>query len=135
MTDTESANITLIREYLSALELCESAQALTRFFTPDVRQIELPNMLNPSGGESDLITLLQRVEQGRRVVGRQKYTVRNVLAQGNQVAVEAHWTGVLSIPFGTFAAGATMTAYFAMFFEFENGRIRLQRNYDCFQPW
>jgi hypothetical protein len=135
MTDAESPNITLIREYLSALELCESAQALSRFFTPDVRQIELPNMLNPSGGESDLITLLQRVEQGRRVVGRQKYTVRNALAQGNQVAVEAHWTGVLSIPFGTFAAGATMTAHFAMFFEFENGRIRLQRNYNCFQAW
>jgi limonene-1,2-epoxide hydrolase len=133
MTDAESANLTLIREYLSALEICESAQALTRFFTPDVRQIELPNMLNP--GESDLLTLLQRFEQGRRVVGRQKYIIQNALAQGNQVAVEAHWTGVLSTPLGSFAAGATMTAYFAMFFEFENGRIRLQRNYDCFLPW
>jgi hypothetical protein len=135
MTDAESANLTLIREYLSALEICESAQALTRFFTPDVRQIELPNMLNPGGGESDLLTLLQRFEQGRRVVGRQKYIIQNALAQGNQVAVEAHWTGVMSIPLGSFAAGATMTAYFAMFFEFENGRIRLQRNYDCFLPW
>jgi hypothetical protein len=39
------------------------------------------------------------------------------------------------VPLGTLAAGAAMTAHFAMFFELSEGRIALQRNYDCFEPW
>ena len=134
MTEPESANITLIREYLAAIETGEIGSA-TRFFTPDVRQIELPNKLSPNGGESDLPAMLKRAEQGKKVIRRQKYTIVNALAQGDRVAVEARWEGVLAIPFGSLEAGATMVAHFAMFFEFENGRIRLQRNYDCFEPW
>jgi ketosteroid isomerase-like protein len=36
---------------------------------------------------------------------------------------------------GTLAEGAEMKAHFAMFFEFREGKIRLQRNYDCFEAW
>ena len=35
----------------------------------------------------------------------------------------------------TESTGASMKAHFAMFFEFREGRIALQRNYDCFEPW
>ena len=31
--------------------------------------------------------------------------------------------------------GTTMRARFAIFFEFRNGQIARQRNYDCFDPW
>jgi hypothetical protein len=41
----------------------------------------------------------------------------------------------LAVPLGELAAGASMRAHFAMFFELEDGRIRRQRNYDCFEPW
>jgi ketosteroid isomerase-like protein len=51
------------------------------------------------------------------------------------VAAEAIWTGVLAIRLGTLAEGAEMKAHFAMFFEFREGKIRLQRNYDCFEAW
>jgi ketosteroid isomerase-like protein len=33
------------------------------------------------------------------------------------------------------AAGGEMRAYFAVFFEFRDGKIVAQRNYDCFDPW
>jgi ketosteroid isomerase-like protein len=42
---------------------------------------------------------------------------------------------VLAIPIGTLAPGDRMKAHFAMFFEFRDGRIALQRNYDCFEAW
>jgi len=134
MTEAESANIALIRDYLAAIESGEIGNA-TRFFTPAIRQIELPNKLNPNGGESDLPTMLERAEQGKKVIRQQKYAIVTALAQGDRVALEARWEGVLAIPFGSLDAGATMVAHFAMFFEFVNGRIRLQRNYDCFEPW
>jgi len=134
MTETESANVALIREYLAAIESGEIGNA-TRFFTPDVRQIELPNKLNPNGSESDLPTMLKRAEQGKKGIRQQKYTIVTALTQGDRVAVEARWEGVLAIPFRSLDAGTAMVAHFAMFFEFENGRIHLQRNYDCFESW
>jgi ketosteroid isomerase-like protein len=135
MREVESANLAIIREYLAAIENGTVGEVLNRRFAPDCRQIELPNRLNPNGGESDLETIRRRGEQGKKLLRQQNYTVVNEVAQGNRVAVEAKWTGVLAVPFGTLEAGATMVAHFAMFFEFEDGRIRLQKNYDCFEAW
>ena len=135
MTDVEAANIATVREYLAAIEKGTAGELLERIFTSEMRQIELPNRLNPKGGESDLETMRRRGEQGKKLLRQQSYRIVSEVAQGNRVAVEAKWTGVLAVPFGTLEAGATMVAYFAMFFEFENGRIRLQKNYDCFEAW
>jgi ketosteroid isomerase-like protein len=49
--------------------------------------------------------------------------------------VEVLWTGILAVPFGALTSGSEMKAHLAMFFEFRDGRIALQRNYDCFEAW
>lgn len=64
----------------------------------------------------------------------QRYDVRSVAAQQDRVAVEAAWSGTLSVTFDGLAEGDTMRARFAMFFEMIDGRIKVQRNYDCFEP-
>jgi ketosteroid isomerase-like protein len=135
MTDQENKHIALVREYLAALANGESGEALGRFFTPDALQIELPNRLNPTGGKSDLATLVQRSEQGKKLLQSQSYTITSAIASHERAAVEAEWRATLAVPLGTLAAGAEMKAYFAMFFEFRDGRIAIQRNYDCFEPW
>src|SRR5262245_47455827 len=135
MTGPEATNLTTIRTYLEALESGAVGEALARFFTPDARQVELPNRLNQNGGVSDLHTLLRRAEQGQKLLRGQRYEVQSELAQAQRVAIEAIWTGTLAVPLGALAAGATMKAHFAMFFELRDGRICLQRNYDCFEPW
>ena len=135
MTFEEQRNVALVREYLSALQAGETGEALRRFFTEDVLQIELPNRLNPKGQESDLIGMLERSVRGSKVLLRQTYEIVSEVAQGNRVAVEAVWTGVLTVPFGSLPAGQEMKAHFAIFFQFHDGKIQLQRNYDCFLPW
>jgi ketosteroid isomerase-like protein len=135
MTPTETSNLATVRAYLDALASGAAGNALARFFTADALQIELPNKLNPQGGRSDLPTLLARAEQGRKLMQRQSYEIRSELAHGERVAIEARWSGVLAVPLGTLAAGATLSAHFAMFFELVDGRIAVQRNYDCFEPW
>lgn len=135
MTSLESANLATVRSYLTALESGAVGEELARFFTADAVQIELPNKLNPAGGQSDLPVLLQRAEQGQKLLLEQSYNVRSELAQDARVAVEAIWTGVLAVPFGSLSAGASMKAHFAMFFDLRDGRIAVQRNYDCFEPW
>lgn len=135
MTAVESQNIATVREYLAALESGAVDEALARFFTPDAVQIELPNQLNPKGGQSDLPTMRTRAEQGKKLLARQSYEIVSEMAQGSRVAVEAKWTATLAVPRGSLPAGASMAAHFAMFFEFRDGRIASQRNYDCFEPW
>ena len=130
-----SENLETIRSYLAALASGVVGAPLAAYFTPDAVQVEYPNRLNPNGGQSDLATLLVRAEQGQRMLSKQSYRILTELVQGNQVAIEAEWTGVLAIGVGTLAPGAQMKAHFAMFFELKNGKIRSQRNYDCFQPW
>ena len=132
---SDSPNATIVRSYLAALDAGATGEDLARFFTPDAEQVELPNKLNPTGGRSDLPTLLRRAEQGQRLLLRQSYKVRSIVEQGAHVAVEASWSAVLALPVGSLASGQTMTAHFAMFFELREGRISSQRNYDCFEPW
>ena len=132
---TQNNNILLVREYLQALADGEAGESLGRFFTEDAIQIELPNKLNPAGGRSDLATMKKRSEEGQHILKQQSYTVKSAVADGDQVAVEAEWVGVLAIPLGSLPVGYEMKAHFAMFFEFRNGRIAVQRNYDCFEPW
>ena len=135
MTTAEDKNIYFIRTYLNALQSGEAGDALCRFFTDDVRQIEMPNQLNPRGQESNLNHIIQRSQQGLKVLERQQYEIVSTIAQEDRVAVEARWTGVLAIALGTLPPGTEMKASFAIFFHFRDGRIALQRNYDCFDPW
>ena len=132
----EARNLAAARAYLAALESGAVGDKLARFFAADAVQVELPNRLNPKGGQSDVPTLLKRAEQGAKLMQRQSYEVRSAVAQGARVAVEAAWTGVLAVPFGSVAAGGAIKAHLAMFFEFAgDGRIALLRNYDCFEAW
>jgi ketosteroid isomerase-like protein len=124
---TES-NTETVRAYLSALANLAPAREIAPFFTADAEQHELPNRLNPNGQTSSLESLLDRVEKGRSLLSAQNYEILNIVASADAVAVEADWTGTLT-------NGTTMRAHFAIFFEFREGRIARQRNYDCFEPF
>ncbi len=121
-------NLQLVREYLGALARLAPASEMAAFFTDDAEQVELPNRLNPSGQKSDLPALLERVEKGRALLDSQHYEVTNVISTGNSAAIEADWKGKLR-------NGSELRAHFAIFFEFRDGRIARQRNYDCFEPF
>jgi ketosteroid isomerase-like protein len=134
-TQEEQKNRELIRDYLKALGEGTAGEELARFFTPDAVQIEYPNKLNANGGRSDLQTILVRSEQGKKLLSQQSYEIQSETAEGSRVAIEAVWTGTLAVPLGTLSAGSSMRAQFSMHFEMRDGRIAVQRNYDCFDPW
>jgi ketosteroid isomerase-like protein len=128
------SNLNLAREYLTALERGEAGEALRRFFTPDFVQEEYPNTLNRTGQRSDLASALERSERGRHLLRSQRYDIQNAVTDGDHVAIEAIWTGVLAVPLGSLPEGAEMRAHFGVFLDFRDGRIARQRNYDCFDP-
>jgi ketosteroid isomerase-like protein len=128
-------NIAVAREYLQAVERFATGDDLAKYFTPDVVQQEFPNRLVPQGAQRGLAEMLAGSERGKELLKQQTLAVKNTVADGNFVAVEFEWTGVLAQPIGHLAAGDSMRAHIAAFLEFTaDGRIKNQRNYDCYQP-
>jgi ketosteroid isomerase-like protein len=132
---TDAPNLALARAYLAALQSGASGLALKGFLADDFQQTEYPNKLNPKGQASDLAQTMERLEKGKAVLRSQRYDVRSAIGNGDSVALEVDWTGVLAIPLAGLPAGGELHAHFAMFMEFRGGKITRQRNYDCFQPW
>jgi len=58
-----------------------------------------------------------------------------VIENGDDMAVELEWAGVLAEPVMSLPAGYEMKAYVAMFLTFRDGKIVSQRNYDCYPPF
>jgi ketosteroid isomerase-like protein len=125
----------LVRAYLEAIAAGATGDTLAAFLHPDVEQIEFPNRLVAGGATRDLAAILAAAERGQAVVRRQSFSVAAVLAEAERAAVEARWEAELAVPVGSLAAGDIMRAHFAMFFEFRDGRIWRQRNYDCFEAF
>lgn len=126
---------TLVRDYLTAIESGAPFETLARFFTEDVEQVEYPNRLVPDGATRDLAAMREGSRKGREVLTGQSYDIRAVTCAPPRVAVEVVWTGTLAVPIGSLTPGDAMRAHFCMVLELENGRIRRQRNYDCFDPF
>lgn len=130
-----NSNLEIAQQYLTALEQGVDCNKLAEFFATDVVQEEFPNRLVPAGAKRDLAARLDGCERGKKVMTKQRYEIKNALADENFAALEVLWMGTLAIPFGSLPAGGQMRAHVAMFLEFRDGKIVAQRNYDCFEPW
>src|SRR5262245_36879623 len=105
----EDANIRLVRDYFAAVQQGATDHVLT-FYAPDVVQEEFPNRFLPNGATRDLQALKAAGERGRAVMAAQELELLNVVASGNQVAVEARWAGTLATAIGPIPAGTVMRA-------------------------
>ena len=124
--------LTIAKNYLKAIK---AHQDLSLFFHPDVVQIELPNRLNPKGVVCNLEKILERDYKSRRLLKVQNYEIENETVTDDTVVLQIKWSGVVAVSIGTLGAGQTMKGYFAMFFQFKNGQIIKQTNYNCFDDF
>jgi ketosteroid isomerase-like protein len=129
------ANLDAARQYLAAIQRGAIGDELAQFFTPDVVQEELPNRVSPDGKRRKLAAILEGAERGQKILSEQRFEIRSAVATGDRVILEALWVGTLAIPFGTISAGGEIRAHLAIFLEFRDGKIAVQRNYDCYEPW
>jgi len=94
-----------------------------------------PNRLLPKGTVRNLEALREASAKGRKVIKAQTIEIVNAIASGQCVVLEAIWTGTLAVGFGALKPGDRLRARFAQIFEFKDGLIWRQRNYDCFEAW
>jgi ketosteroid isomerase-like protein len=129
------ANLELSRRYLAAIEAGAIGADLAAYFAADVEQIEYPNRLVPTGARRDLAALLDGAVRGQAILRAQRYQVDRAYAEDNVVVLEVLWVGMLAVAVATLAPGSEMRAHFAVVLEIMDGRIRRQRNYDCFDAF
>jgi ketosteroid isomerase-like protein len=120
------------KAYLAAIQ---TRGDVASHFCPDVQQRELPNQLVKAGATRDLAALIAAGEKGKRAVVSENYEIVSATEQGDRLALEAIWTGILAVPLGSVPAGGTLRAHLGMFFTFRDGRISKLNNDDCFEPF
>jgi ketosteroid isomerase-like protein len=132
---TATDNLEIARRYLEAVESGAEGAALAEFFTKDVIQEEFPNRLAPIGAHRNLQAILDSARQGRKMLRAQKFEILNSIVEGDRVALEVYWSGLLDVPVDTLPADSELRAHFSMWLEFKDGKIARQHNYHCFDPW
>jgi ketosteroid isomerase-like protein len=135
MTMTTTDNLSIARKYLEALESGAEGGTLADYFTPDVVQEEYPNRLSPIGAHRDLNGILDAAKRGKKTLRAQKFDLMNSIVDGDNVALEVFWSGLLAQPVDTLPADTEMRAHISIWLEFRDGKIAKQRNYDSFDPW
>ena len=134
MENNVTKNESVVIEFLKMMESRASSSELEKFYHDEIEQTEFPNAILKSIAIRNLQDLKVGSERGKAIMSKEKYEIKNLYSLNDVVILEAVWTGTLSIDLGNLKSGENMTAYFAQFFEFKEGKIFRQRNYDCFDP-
>ena len=101
----------------------------------DVEEVELPNRVFASGARRDKAAMRAGVERGKTIFAEQRYRIFRAFGDASQAVLEMEWTGVLAVPIGSLAKGATMRAECAFFFDVQGGQIARIRHYDAFDAF
>lgn len=118
-------------------ELCETFSTSESDFKPllhsEIEQTEFPNLITSGVVVSNYEVLMQRIPNGKKLLKEQKYDIQRVYETEETLIAEVIWTAEVGADIGAFKAGQHLKAYFCCVFDFKDGKIYRQRNYDCFE--
>ena len=129
-----ASNLERVALYLKSIENGDFAY-IANLFSPDAVLEQLPNRIYPNGVRSGITRMAEAFEKGRKLLSSQRYEIRSSVAEGDELSIELLWTGTLAVAFGSLSVGCQRRAHSGMSFQFKDGKIVSQRNYDCFEPW
>ena len=128
------AMLEAVKKYFALCEsFSEDEEAFREILHPDMEQTEFPNLLTERVTVSDYATLLSRVPKGKLLLQSQTFDLQRAFEAGDALIAEVIWTGTVGTDLGSFRQGQELKAYFCCVFEFRDGKIYRQRNYDCFE--
>ncbi|HEY1870397.1 MAG TPA: nuclear transport factor 2 family protein [Chitinophagaceae bacterium] len=135
MQQSTNNNLQTVKAFFKAVEDRNRFGELAIFYHSDILQTEYPNAITKNLTERTLTDLKDAAAKGKQVLQKEKYEIVHAYEINDTVIIEAIWKGTLAISIGKFTTGDVMTAHFAQFFQFKDGKIFRQRNYDCFEPF
>lgn len=126
--------VDVVRKYFALVEQFSTAEAdFADILHADMEQTEYPNWLTAKLTVSDRATLFARAAGGSKLLASQHYDIQQAYELDETVITEVVWTAVVAADLGAFKSGQELKAYFCCVFDFKDGVIYRQRNYDCFE--
>ena len=133
---SEAPQIELVVRYLDMLWSSSSIRtSCAGNRHPDFQHVEYPNLVSKNGQKRDLDGCAKGMAMGRTPLSSQLFEIKGAIEQGESLHVEAVWTGKMAIYAGHLKKDQQLKAYLSMIFEFKDGLIYRQRNYDCYEPF
>lgn len=123
-----------VERYLAAIaDPSTPVEVVAEMLHPEVLFTERPNMFSPAGSQRGRDDMLQSLDRGRSLIVGQRFEVRDHHAvEDTRVVTRATWRGETAHALGPLPAGTTFRSETAIFFEFRDGLIYRQENFDCF---
>lgn len=122
-----------VKRFFELIEAFDSESDFKPLLHPEIEQTEYPNLITPSAVVSNYDVLMQRMPAGKKLLKEQKYDIQRVHEAGESLITEVIWTAEVGADVGAFKTGQQLKAYFCCVFDFKDGKIYRQRNYDCFE--
>lgn len=125
----------VVRRYFAIVaDLGSCADELLEVLHPDVRVTERPNAINPRGAVRDRDAVIAGFLAGKDLLAAQAIDIRELLVDGDRVAVRASWRGTIREGIDALTPGAELVAHIAAWLTVADGRIREHETFDCYQP-
>ncbi|MBS0421066.1 MAG: nuclear transport factor 2 family protein [Proteobacteria bacterium] len=124
----------IVKAHLRAIETGDTETVINAFAAGAI-QTEWPNRLESKGDQRSIERMAVDFERGKKILAAQSYEILHHAEAGDYLIMEVLWRGELAVEIGSLPVGAQMVAHCAIAFEFKNGKITAQRNYDCFEPF
>ncbi|WP_379133846.1 nuclear transport factor 2 family protein [Paenibacillus sp. sgz500958] len=126
--------IEVVQQYFGLLEqFNDRTSDYEGILHPEMEQTEYPNWLTDHVAVSNYEVLFSRMGGGAKLLSSQNYEIRHVHETADAIITEVTWTAEVALDAGVFTKGQELKAYFCCVFEFKDGLIYRQRNYDCFE--
>src|SRR5262245_57966517 len=106
----EGELLTRARALFGAIERGDR-EVLLELYAENAVQIEHPNRLKPKGDRRAPAKMAEDLARGKQMLKSERYDVVSAVVQGDRVAMQVAWEGVLAIPIGALKAGDTMRTH------------------------
>ncbi|MDE3249878.1 MAG: nuclear transport factor 2 family protein [Bacteroidota bacterium] len=130
-----SSQIDLIKRFFQLLQwFTTSENEFKSILHPEIEQTEFPNVMMPMLRQRRFKNIIEGAEAGKKMLAYQRFEPTKFYEAGDTVIVEFTWTGELKTRVGRLNQGQMLKAHICSIFEFRDGKIFRQRNYDCYVP-
>jgi ketosteroid isomerase-like protein len=123
------------RYYEVVSDLASTEADLRSVLDTDVRVVEHPNPITPSGAVRDLDSTTKGFLAGKSLLAEQSFDLHEVLVVGDRATVRASWRGIVGVDAGPFGKGTELAAEVAAFITVRDGRILDHETFDCYRPF
>ena len=113
----------------------EDETAFEKILHPKVESTVYPNLFALKIHIRKLEEMKAGMKMGQKILKSQEFKIKKTFETADAVIVEVLWTGEIAVDASNLKKGQLLKADCCFVFEFKDGKIFRQRNYDCYEQF